>query len=252
MNLDFLSPGAPSTADREAPVARSPMERSASEDGGRFELRDGWNVAVDYGAGAEREADAARHTAVWADVSPLGKLELQGPADELSAIVAECADGAELERGTATRAGGAWWCPLTPTRALVVCDPAALAALRTRVGQAAAAAQRVGVLDVTTTFAALTIAGPRAREVLARLSAIDLRPQKTPVGGLRPGSVARQPAIVICESADRYLLMFGWATGEYVWSVISDAGHHLGGCPIGLDALAALPGPAGAREASRA
>ena len=42
MNLDFLTPSA------DAAVARSPMERSAADEGARFELRDGWNVAVDY------------------------------------------------------------------------------------------------------------------------------------------------------------------------------------------------------------
>jgi sarcosine oxidase gamma subunit len=108
------------------------------------------------------------------------------------------------------------------------------------------------MVDVTSNFAALTIVGPLAREVFARFSAIDLRPQITPVAALRPGSVARQPAIVICEAEDRYLYLFGWATGEYVWSAVADAGHHLGGRPIGADDLAALPGPAAVHEASRA
>ena len=107
----------------------------------------------------------------------------------------------------------------------------------------------VNVVDVTTTFAALTLAGPLAREAFARFSAIDLRPQVTAVGALRPGSIARQPGVVICEAPDRYLLMFGWATGEYVWSVVADAGQHLGGRPIGVDSLAVLEGPAPPQEA---
>ena len=106
--------------------------------------------------------------------------------------------------------------------------------------------------DVTTNFAALTLAGSLAREVFARFSAIDLRPDRTPPGALRPGSIARQPGVLICEAPDRYLMMFGWATGEYVWSVVADAGQHLGGRPIGVDSLAVLEGPAPAQEASRA
>lgn len=259
MNLDFLSvplpaPGEPPGA--ATPIARSPMERSAAHEGARFELRDGWNVAAGYDAGLKRELEAATDTAAWADCSHLRKLELQAPAPALSAIAAACTNGAELELGTAIRAGGAWWCPLTRTRALVVGEPAAVALLSERLGQAVSSAPGAGVVEVTTTFAALTLTGPLAREVLARFSALDLRPRLTPVGALRPGSIARQPAILVCESENRYLFMFGWATAEYMWSVVSDAGHHLGGRPIGADALAALP-MAGDRlepapEASRA
>ena len=59
----------------------------------------------------------------------------------------------------------------------------------------------------------------------------------TPVNALRPGSIGRQPGILIREDEERYLFLFGWATGEYMWSVVADAGSHLGGGPIGVDAL---------------
>jgi len=241
MSLDFLSPDA--VADGrggEAPVARSPMERSARAAGATFDLRGGWNVATGYGASAEQEAESCRRTAGWADVSHLGKLELQAPARALDEIVAAGAGGAKLEFGTAVRAADAWWCRLTPSRALVICETAALGALREKLVGAAASVERASVVDVTTTFAALTLAGPMAREVLARFSAIDLRPLKTPVSALRPGSIGRQPAILVCEAPDRYLFLFGWATGEYMWSIVADAGTHLGGRPIGIDALAAI------------
>src|SRR5471030_2057572 len=127
MKLDFLSPGA-IAFNGETPVARSPMEVRARAAGARFELRDGWNVAVGYGTTAQQEAAAAAETAGWTDVSHLGKLELQAPAGELPAIASGF--GAELAFGEADRAEDAWWCRLTTTRALVVCQTAALAALR--------------------------------------------------------------------------------------------------------------------------
>ncbi len=86
---------------------------------------------------------------------------------------------------------------------------------------------------MTSVFASLTVAGPLARECFARFCALDLRPSVTPVGALRPGSIARQPGTLICEAEDRYLILFGWATAEYVWSVVADAAGHLGGGPIG-------------------
>jgi len=219
VNLDFLTPSA------DAAVARSPMERSAADEGARFELRDGWNIAVDY------KSQPATDTVAWADVSHLTKVEFQAPSAQLDELA-----GQPLPFGTAVRVDEAWWCRLTSTRALVI-------------GGHPDDAPGIRQTDVTTTFAALTLVGPLAREVFARFSAIDLRPQVTPPGALRPGSIARQPGILICEAEDRYLMLFGWATGEYVWAVVSDAGYHLGGRPIGIDALAKFPS---AREAARA
>jgi glycine cleavage system aminomethyltransferase T len=197
------------------------MESQGRAAGGRFELRDGWNVAVEYTG----SADAAGGTVGWADVSHLTKLELQGESDALDAAAAT-----QLPFGAAVRRDDAWWCRLTQTRALVVGGRPALSD-----------AAGVEVVDVTSSFAALTLVGPLARETFARFCAIDLRPRLAPLRALRPGSVGRQPAIVIREGEQRFLFLFGWATSEYMWSVVADAGGHLGGRPLGVDQLAAFP-----------
>ena len=197
------------TASATDAVARSPMERQARAAGARFEVRDGWNVAVGY----PRET-AALETFAFADASHLRKYEKQGglPA---------------LEFGKATVDGESTWLPMTATRALVIG------------GEAPA-----GALDMTTAFAALRLAGPLAREAFARFTAIDLRPQVTKPGDWRPGSVARTPGGILCEADDRYLMLFGAALGQYVWTVVEDVARHLGGGPVGDDVLV--------REASRA
>ena len=182
-----------------AAVARSPMEGQALAAGARMELRDGWNVAVAY-PGAAPDAPVA-----WADVSHVRKLEVAGAH--------------ELSFGTATRMNGAWWCPVTRERTLVI-------------GSA-----DVEALEVTTTLAALAIVGPQARELIARFCALDLRPQSMPVAGFRPGSLARTPGYVLREDSDRFLMLFGWALGEYMWTVVADAAEALGGAPVGVDAL---------------
>ncbi|MFL5860862.1 MAG: hypothetical protein ACJ780_08800 [Solirubrobacteraceae bacterium] len=207
MNLEFLQ-----VASAGA-VARSPMEGPARAAGARFEVRDGWNVAVEFGAGG---TGSAVGDVSWADVSHLGKVELQGSADTIG----------ELPLGTAVRRDDAWWCRLTQTRALVI-------GRRPDLDEA----DDLNIVDVTCNFAALTLMGPLARETFARFCALDLRPAVTPVGALRPGSVGRQPGIVIREAEDRYLFLFGWATGEYMWGIVADAATHLGGGPVGVDAL---------------
>jgi glycine cleavage system aminomethyltransferase T len=214
VSLEFLSAGAAS-ADA---VARTPMERQARAAGARFELRGGWNVVADYGS-PEQESHACASTAGWVDVSHLGKLELQGTG---------ITERAGLELGTATRRDGAWWCPLTPDRALVIGE------------RPASIPDATSVVDVGTVFAAMTLIGPLAREVFARFCAADLRPRVTPVTGVRPVSIARQPGLIVHEADDRYLFLFGWAVGQYMWTVVEDAAVHLGGRPVGLATLDSL------------
>jgi glycine cleavage system aminomethyltransferase T len=203
-SLDFLSASAAQT-NGHTPIARSPMEGKAQAAGARFEIREGWNVAVEYPGDSEAIGDVA-----WADVSHLRKLELQS-------------DSAPGELGEAKREGDAWICQLTPTRSLLLG------------GDHAAPADAV---DVTTCYAALTILGPQARETIARFCALDLRPNQAPPHSFRPGSIARQPGMIVIEAENRFLLLFGWAVAEYAWTVVEDAARSLGGSPIGVEALA--------------
>jgi heterotetrameric sarcosine oxidase gamma subunit len=194
VTLAFLSPVGEATA-------RSPMERLARAAGARFEVQDGWNVAVGY--------EGARSAAVsWADVSHLPKFELQG-------------DDVPGEFGRAVRDGDRWVCRLTQTRTIVI----------------GGADTPANALDVTCNYAALTILGPQAQETIARFCALDLRPRNAPPGTFRPGSIARQPGLLVVEAEDRFLLLFGWATAEYMWTVVDDAARPFGGKPIGTEAL---------------
>jgi glycine cleavage system aminomethyltransferase T len=156
MTLEFLTPS--------GAVAHSPMERQARAAGARFEVRDGWNVAVEY---PHPERQALRETAGWADLSHLPKFE----------------DG----------------------------------------------------VDMTCAYAALLIAGPLSRELIARFSAVDLRASAP--GDVMPVSIARTPGAVLVQDTDRYLLRFGAALGEYMWEVVGDAGGRVGAVPVGVDSL---------------
>jgi heterotetrameric sarcosine oxidase gamma subunit len=239
MSLEFLDASAAVRTERYSPVARSPMERLARAAGAQIEERDGWALAVGY-ASSEQEAQTVSHTAGWADMSHLAKLELQADPDVVEAIFATN-PSAHFELGTAHRADGAWWCPLAPSRLLLICEPSRFASTRRQIEDAAGGAlPPVSVVDVTTAFAALTIVGPLSREVFARFSALDLRPHEAPVGAIRPGSVARQPGVVVHEDEDRFLMLFGWAVAEYVWRQVEEAARNLGGSPVGIDALAPL------------
>jgi heterotetrameric sarcosine oxidase gamma subunit len=218
VSLAFLSPSA-------AALCRSPVERDALAAGAAFEERDGWNVAVRF-EGLDAERERARSAVGFADLSHIGKIEVQG------------APAAEFGLGSATWADGAWWCPFSHRRVLALCEPSELPALRERLGDAVAAYPGLtSVIDVTTAFAALALEGPLARELFARFTALDLRDAVTPVHAFRPGSVARTPGAVLRQSEERWLLLFGAALGQYMWTVVADAAESLGGGPVGVDAL---------------
>lgn len=233
MSFEFLA------CDGVGADARSAVHEAAAAAGARFESRDGWQVPAGYST-PEAEREVCREAVGWADVSQLGKLELQGPGADLAAIAEQVA-GVTLTPGSAARAAGAWWCAVTPERVLVLADAAQTGALRERLTEATASRRaHVGLCELTTAHGALVVAGPEAREVIARFCALDLRPAVTPIGAFRPGSIARTPGYLLREGRDRFLLLFGWALGEYVWTVVADAAGARGGAPVALDAVAAV------------
>jgi heterotetrameric sarcosine oxidase gamma subunit len=228
--LEFLSPGANDEA-----ASRSPMERQALAAGAKLERRDGWSIAARFD-GEEAERARCATSVGFADMSHLGKIEVQAAADEIEQVVEH-----RLELGTATRTETGWLLPYTPERAIAVCAPGPRAGLlRTLSDAAAGAAGHTSVIDVTTTFGAMVITGPQARETFARFTAIDLRPAALSVNGFRPGSVARTPGAILREDEDRFLMLFGSALGQYMWTVVADAAESLGGGPVGAEVLEAM------------
>jgi aminomethyltransferase len=211
VSLAFLSPSSGGGA-----AVRSPLADAALAAGAKLETRSGWELPVSFGDPAA-EAAACRETVGFADLSHLTKLELQG-------------GDAAFESGVASRGEGVWRCPVAPRLALAVCAPEDAAAAHALAGDAR-------VVDLSSTLAAIAVAGPLARDVFARFCALDLRESRLPVGGFRPGSVARTPGYVLREGGDRFLVLFGSAFGAYFWETVADAAFQLGGRPVGPDAL---------------
>ena len=235
MTVSFLAATAAAGTDA---IARSPMAERSRAAGANFESDFGWEHVTDYGD-PERERELLTSTVGFCDRSQLGKFELQGPRAELDAI-----EAAVPARGLSAR-----WCQVTPTRRMLLREAADSAAARGHLDELVAASDsasngHVGLLEITTTYAAISIAGPSARELFARFCALDLRPGSAAPGDFLPGSVARTPGFVLVEGPDRFLALFGWALGAYVFDVVADAAAHLGGGPVGSRALQSMPTPA--------
>ena len=234
MSLDFLSPRRSEPFGERLPVARTPLAATLGRLGATFAERDGWSSATSFGD-PEAEAAACRTSVGVADRSELDKLELTGSGEALAAsahaeLGAEGWETAAPKPGTARRAAGAWWCPITPNRLMVIAEAGGTDALGSRL-------QRASVVDVTTQLGVIALVGPRARDVLARVTALDVRPGRLPEGGFRPGSIARTPGMLLRERGDSFLVFFGAAYAEYMWTVLLDGAGPLGGRAVGTEAL---------------
>jgi sarcosine oxidase subunit alpha len=212
MTLEFLSPAAGGA------TAASPLEPWTAAAGARFEERDGWRVAIDYGD-PEAESAARREGVAIADRSALGKLELQGGRERIDGVL----DGVRLDSGFVWRS--------SPDRALVVCEPAARAGLITELD-----GDGTTLVDLSAGLAAIELGGPLARELLERLTALDVRPEGFAAGEVRAGVVARVPAALARIDEHAYLLLVASPQAPDVWEMVLDVGAGLGLRPVGEEA----------------
>jgi glycine cleavage system aminomethyltransferase T len=244
--LDFLSPDTATAFRGEAPPLRSTIEWTHREAGAELVERAGWQAVQSYGA-AEREAAACRRSVGIADVSYLGKLELQGAAQVVGALVAELA-GSAPEPGRALLADDVWWCPVSAGRVLAITTPEATGRVREQLAARAESAEGfVAINELTTSYGSNLVVGPLARETFARTTALDLRPQRFAERDFAPVSVARTPGMVLRESGDRFLHLFGAGYAHYIWTVFVDAAEALGGRRVGAAALRVAAGEEAAR-----
>ncbi len=236
MTFEFLAPDTAEPFDGAAPALRSPIEWAHRDAGAVAGERAGWSLVADYGDPAAESAACERSVGV-ADLSCLGKLELQAAPTVVAAIVAGVAGGTTLTLGQAARHEDVWWCPITAGRVMAVTAPEATARVRDSLQAAASGEPFASVQELTTALGSNAVVGPLAREAFARSTALDMRPSAFGDAAFAPVSVARVPGMVLRTGADSFLHLFGAGYAQYVWTVFADAAEHLGGRAVGVDAL---------------
>ena len=240
MTLEFLAPDAAVEFDGNRPPLCSPIEWVHRRNGAAFDDREGWRVVTDFGA-ADEEAAACEAAVGIADLSHLGKLEVQATPEATAAIVAEVAGGATPKAGSAAQVDGVWWCPLTAGRVLALTEPETTPTLRERLTAAVGDADRFASMhELTTALGSNAVVGPLARETFARATALDTRPAEFGEAAFAPVSVARTAGMVLRQGGDRFLHLFGAGFADYVWTVFTDAARSLGGRTVGTEALGAI------------
>lgn len=104
-------------------------------------------------------------------------------------------------------------------------------------------ARCVHVTNVTAALGAINVAGPKSRELLMRLTDIDLSNTAVPYLAVAQGMVASVPVLAMrigFVGELGYELHFPAEYGDYLWDALLEAGKDLGIAPFGVEAQRVL------------
>ena len=231
------------------PMKRSPMDRIHRDLGATMVESGPWWRPHNYGSPAD-ECAAVRERVGIIDVGTLGKLEVVGrdapllldrlythrfsdlPVGRIRYGLMTSDNGVIMDDGTVTR--------LAEDRYFVT----------TTSGNAdvieewfnwwnAGSANCAHVVNVTAAYGAVNVAGPKARETLAKLTDVDLSTRNFRYMRSSQGEVAGVPCLLLRIG---FVGETGWEVhfpaeyGEYMWNAVTEAGGEFGISPFGLEA----------------
>jgi glycine cleavage system aminomethyltransferase T len=198
-----------------APLRLSALHRCHLQAQAHMNTFSGWELPAWY-TGSSREFEGVRTSVGISDASYLHKLDLRGPAVEL---LLPFPPPARLWR-------------LTPTHALIT-------------SPLPGSAVSLAVTDVTSVYSAILLAGPKAREVLQKLTTLNVHEDSMPDGTARQTRVAHVNATILrydCESLSGFLILNTRDLAEHVCSALLHAGSEFAARPFGMVAQQQLMG----------
>lgn len=229
---------------------RTAMHDWHEQQGARMADAGNWKRPAVY-TSVEEEYDAVRNRAGLIDVSTLGKLDLRG-ADvprlldyiypnrfgnlavgrvRYGVICGE--DGIILDDGTVSRLGVERYFLTTTTGNADAIDSWFRSTL------AARPQWDVRLTNVSTSFAAMNLAGPRSREILRKVTTSDVSAERWPYLAAGEITIAGVPAVVLrigFVGELGYEIHVPTQYGLHVWEAILAAGREYGIAPFGIEA----------------
>ena len=231
------------------PLKRTPMDRIHRQLGATMVESGPWLRPHNYGSPAD-ECAAVRQRVGIIDVGTLGKLEALGaaapqlldriythrfsdlPAGRIRYGLMTSDNGVILDDGTVTR--------LAADRYFITTTSGNADVIEEWFNQWNAGGDNCAhIVNVTAAYGAVNVAGPKARETLAKLTAIDLSPDKFRYMRSARGEVAGVPSLLLrigFVGETGWELHFPAEYGEYMWNAIMEAGREFGISPFGLEA----------------
>ena len=222
---------------------RSPLYRVLATDGARFEPLGGYAIARDFGREAAGEAIQAESLGL-ADLTPFPRIGFKGWN------IGPWLAGAGARMGEASnraypQADGTRIARLAPGEALVLADRSGAGPSIETLGRAWSMAEADGCFRVARdeTSCWLLLTGANAPSMLAKVCAVDLRPQVFAPDAIAQTNVARLNVIAIRSDiggVPAFDLITDVASAVYLWGALLDAMAEYDGAPVGLAAIRAL------------
>ena len=235
------------------PMKRTPMDRIHRELGATMVESGPWWRPHNYGSPAD-ECAAVRERVGIIDVGTLGKLEVVGPD------AGQLLDRLYTHRFSDLPVGRIRYGLMTSDNGVILDDGTVTRLAEDRYfvtttsGNAdvieewfnwwnAGSGNRAYVVNVTAAYGAVNVAGPRARETLAKITGIDLSTRNFRYMRSGEGEVAGVPCFLLRIG---FVGEAGWEVhfpaeyGEYMWNAIMGAGREFGISPFGLEAQRVL------------
>ena len=188
------------------PQRQSALHRRHLDGGAHLQLFAGWQLPAWYAQEPARELERVRDGAGVSDASFLTKLDLRGRAGDLAV----------------TLPARVW--VLTPGHSLVT-SPGSI-------GFVSAAS----VTDVSSVYSAILLAGSRSRQVLQKLTTLNVRESAMADGAARQTRIAHVNATILRMDGDGvpgFLILNTRDVAEHVWDALLTAGSEFGASPFG-------------------
>ena len=235
------------------PIKRTSIFAKHLEMGAEIVDTSPWQRAYAYGD-PQDECVAVRERVGIIDVGTLGKIDMQGsdapalldklythrfsdlPTGRVRYGIICSDDGTIIDDGTVARISDDHYFVTTSTGNIELVE-------EWMKWWMAGAGMCVHVTNVTSGYAAINVAGPRARETLAKLTDVDLAPDRFRYMRCKQGDVAGVPAMLLrigFVGESSWELHFPAEYGEYMWDALMEAGREFGISPFGVEAQRVL------------
>jgi sarcosine oxidase, subunit alpha len=228
------------------PYKLTPMHSWHTQNGAQTSVVDGWVRVLAYGD-PQGEIQAANSDVGLCDLSPLAKIDIQGKRS--GAVLQELAGMRVPDVGgcTSLMLRG---CPkpvyvagLHSEKYLVLAPSSLREQLYRCLADAALENDCVHATDVTSAYAALQLAGPKAVALLRKLGSAAVDQIEAEHCVQTP--TARVWSLVIHHQARQgsaWLVLVSRDFGEYVWEAVLAAGQEFGIRPFGMSAAKVITG----------
>jgi heterotetrameric sarcosine oxidase gamma subunit len=194
----------------------------------------GWQAPAYFTSG-DGEVAHIRASGGLADLSWTLKFDLKGRG---------------LQQPVGAGPEASWWV-VGRLHGLITCEPTAGDLVRERLEQIQIALAEPSlppplyVTDVSSVYAHLLLAGPRSREVLNKLTSLNLSDTSMENLACAQASLAHVHATILRKDSTgipAYQLLVSREYGESVWESVLHAGHEFNIVPFGLEAQRTLQG----------